>query len=149
MPDSVAPRDPAASLDAPPGGQPKKAATAAWIGSALEYYDFFIYGSAAALIFPKVFFDESDPATATLLSLGTFGVAYAARPVGALFLGHFGDRLGRKSMMLLTMTLMGCGSFLIGLLPTYDAIGVWTRSCWSPCGSCRASRSAASGAARP
>ncbi len=107
MADSVAPHDPAAPLGAPPGGQPKKAATAAWIGSALEYYDFFIYGSAAALIFPKVFFDESDPATATLLSLGTFGVAYAARPVGALFLGHFGDRLGRKKIMVFTLILMG------------------------------------------
>ncbi|WP_330286586.1 MFS transporter [Streptomyces sp. NBC_00576] len=123
MADSVAPRDPAAPLDAPPGGQPRKAATAAWIGSALEYYDFFIYGSAAALIFPKVFFDESDPATATLLSLGTFGVAYAARPVGALFLGHFGDRVGRKKIMVFTLILMGLSTFLIGCLPTRDQVG--------------------------
>ncbi|MBV1938708.1 MFS transporter [Streptomyces sp. BV286] len=113
---------PAAPLDAPPG-QPKKAATAAWIGSALEYYDFFIYGSAAALIFPEVFFDESDPATATLLSLATFGVAYAARPVGALFLGHFGDRVGRKKIMVFTLILMGVSTFLIGCLPTRDQVG--------------------------
>ncbi|WP_405905664.1 MULTISPECIES: MFS transporter [unclassified Streptomyces] len=113
---------PAAPLDAPPG-QPRKAAMAAWIGSALEYYDFFIYGSAAALIFPKVFFDESDPATATLLSLGTFGVAYAARPVGALFLGHFGDRVGRKKIMVFTLILMGLSTFLIGCLPTRDQVG--------------------------
>ncbi|MGW6731599.1 MFS transporter [Streptomyces sp. NPDC055013] len=106
-----------------PPGQPKKAATAAWIGSALEYYDFFIYGSAAALIFPEVFFDESDPATATLLSLATFGVAYAARPVGALFLGHFGDRLGRKKIMVFTLILMGVSTFLIGCLPTRDQVG--------------------------
>lgn len=106
-----------------PPGQPKKAATAAWIGSALEYYDFFIYGSAAALIFPKVFFDESDPATATLLSLATFGVAYAARPVGALFLGHFGDRVGRKKIMVFTLILMGVSTFLIGCLPTRAQIG--------------------------
>ncbi|KUO05819.1 MFS transporter [Streptomyces caeruleatus] len=104
-------------------GQPKKAAMAAWIGSALEYYDFFIYGSAAALIFPEVFFDESDPATATLLSLATFGVAYAARPVGALFLGHYGDRLGRKKIMVFTLILMGVSTFLIGCLPTRDQVG--------------------------
>jgi len=113
---------PASPAAAPPG-QPKKAATAAWIGSALEYYDFFIYGSAAALIFPKVFFDESDPATATLLSLATFGVAYAARPVGALFLGHFGDRVGRKKIMVFTLILMGLSTFLIGCLPTRHQAG--------------------------
>jgi len=115
---SVASRDPAEAV-----GQPRKAAAAAWIGSALEYYDFFIYGSAAALIFPKVFFDESDPATATLLSLATFGVAYAARPVGALFLGHFGDRLGRKKIMVFTLILMGLSTFLIGCLPTRAQVG--------------------------
>ncbi|MET9792427.1 MFS transporter [Streptomyces canus] len=111
------------SVPAEAVGQPKKAATAAWIGSALEYYDFFIYGSAAALIFPKVFFDESDPATATLLSLATFGVAYAARPVGALFLGHFGDRLGRKKIMVFTLILMGLSTFLIGCLPSRHQVG--------------------------
>ncbi|MFC8430657.1 MFS transporter [Streptomyces sp. NPDC057253] len=111
------------SVPAEAVGQPKKAATAAWIGSALEYYDFFIYGSAAALIFPKVFFDESDPATATLLSLATFGVAYAARPVGALFMGHFGDRVGRKRIMVFTLILMGLSTFLIGCLPTRHQVG--------------------------
>ncbi|GHA75167.1 MFS transporter [Streptomyces tendae] len=112
-----------ASQSAASPGQPKKAATAAWIGSALEYYDFFIYGSAAALIFPDVFFDESDPATATLLSLATFGVAYAARPVGAFFLGHVGDRTGRKKIMVFTLILMGVSTFLIGCLPTRDQVG--------------------------
>ncbi|MET9073316.1 MFS transporter [Streptomyces sp. NPDC004232] len=106
-----------------PAGQPWKAATAAWIGSALEYYDFFVYGSAAALIFPKVFFDASDPATATLLSLATFGVAYAARPLGALVLGHVGDRLGRKKIMVFTLVLMGLSTFLIGCLPSRAQVG--------------------------
>ncbi|MFC8389847.1 MFS transporter [Streptomyces sp. NPDC057238] len=114
---------PAPPRDASPPGQPKKAAAAAWIGSALEYYDFFIYGSAAALIFPEVFFDDSDPATATLLSLATFGVAYAARPIGALFLGHIGDRLGRKKIMVFTLMLMGLSTFLIGCLPTRAQVG--------------------------
>ncbi len=114
---------PAPPHDAAPPGQPRKAAAAAWIGSALEYYDFFIYGSAAALIFPKIFFDDSDPATATLLSLASFGVAYAARPVGALFLGHVGDRLGRKKIMLFTLFLMGVSTFLIGCLPTRAQAG--------------------------
>ncbi|OIJ85524.1 MFS transporter [Streptomyces sp. MUSC 14] len=113
---------PAPAPDAP-AGQPRKAATAAWIGSALEYYDFFVYGSAAALIFPKVFFDASDPATATLLSLATFGVAYAARPLGALVLGHVGDRLGRKKIMVFTLLLMGLSTFLIGCLPTRAEAG--------------------------
>ncbi|MFC8423424.1 MFS transporter [Streptomyces sp. NPDC057236] len=114
---------PAPPRDASPPGQPKKAAAAAWIGSALEYYDFFIYGSAAALIFPEIFFDDSDPATATLLSLATFGVAYAARPIGALFLGHIGDRLGRKKIMVFTLMLMGLSTFLIGCLPTRAQVG--------------------------
>ena len=77
--------------------QPKKAAIAAWVGSSLEYYDFFVYGTVAALVFPKIFFDQSDPTTATLASLATFGVAYIARPSGSFLMGHIGDRVGRKT----------------------------------------------------
>ncbi|MFI7701979.1 MFS transporter [Nonomuraea sp. NPDC049480] len=119
----MADQTPPVPADALPEGKPGKAALAAWIGSALEYYDFFIYGSAAALIFSKVFFDASDPSTATLQSLATFGVAYAARPVGAFVLGHFGDRFGRRNIMVFTLILMGVSTFLIGCLPTRDQIG--------------------------
>ena len=103
---------------------PRKAALASFVGSALEYYDFFIYGAAAGLIFPAVFFADSDPTTATLLSLATFGVAYVARPIGAVIIGHFGDRLGRKKMLVMTLLMMGLSTFLIGVLPSYDAVGV-------------------------
>jgi MFS family permease len=106
------------------GHVPRKAALASFVGSMLEYYDFFIYGAAAGLVFPTVFFPDSDPATATLLSLATFGVAYVARPVGAVIIGHFGDKLGRKKMLVLTLLLMGASTFLIGALPSYAAIGV-------------------------
>jgi MFS family permease len=107
------------------GKTPKKAAVAAWVGSVLEYYDFFIYGTAAALVFGKVFFPESDPATGTLLSLATYGVGYVARPVGAFFMGHIGDKYGRKRVLLLTVSLMGTATFLVGCLPTYNSIGIW------------------------
>jgi MFS family permease len=107
-----------------PAGKPRKAAVAAWIGSALEYYDFFIYGTAAALVFGKIFFPSSSPATGTLLALATFGVGYLARPIGAVFVGHIGDRFGRKRVLVMTLLLMGAATFLVGCLPTYDDIGV-------------------------
>jgi MFS family permease len=114
---------------ASPAGPPdttkvKRAAIASFLGSMLEYYDFYIYASAAALVFGKVFFPASNPAAGTLLSLATFGVAYIARPFGAVLLGHFGDRVGRKKVMLVTLVLMGTSTFLIGCLPSYAAIGV-------------------------
>jgi MFS family permease len=104
---------------------PRKAALASWIGSVLEYYDFFIYGTAAALVFGQVFFPESSPAAGTMLSFATYGVGYVARPVGAFFMGHLGDRYGRKRVLLLTVTMMGLATFLVGCLPTYDSIGLW------------------------
>lgn len=107
------------------GKTPVKAALASWIGSVLEYYDFFIYGTAAALVFGKVFFPEADPATGTLLSFATYGVGYVARPIGAFFMGHIGDKYGRKRVLLLTVSLMGVSTFLVGCLPSYDAIGLW------------------------
>ena len=106
------------------GKTPRKAVIAGWIGSFLEYYDFFIYGTAAALVFGKVFFPTADPTTGTLLSLATYGVAYVARPVGSIFMGHLGDRYGRKRVLVLTVTLMGLATFLVGCLPSYNSIGL-------------------------
>lgn len=115
--------NPTSSPAAPHRGDPKRAATSAWIGSALEYYDFFIYGTASALVFGKVFFASQDPIIGTALAVATFGVGYLARPLGALVLGHIGDRHGRKRVLVFTVMLMGAATFLIGCLPTYAQIG--------------------------
>src|SRR5689334_17539039 len=103
---------------------PRKAAISGWIGSALEYYDFFIYGTAAALIFPKIFFLAGNPTAATIASLATFGVAYVARPIGSFILGHLGDTIGRKRVLTITLFGMGTATFLIGVLPTYAQVGL-------------------------
>lgn len=101
---------------------PVKAALASFMGSAVEYYDFFIFGSAAALIFPHIFFPDTST-NAAVMSLATFGFAYVARPVGAIFVGHFGDRIGRQKVLMFTLLLMGASTFLIGCLPTFDQVG--------------------------
>jgi metabolite-proton symporter len=103
----------------------RRVLVASAVGSALEWYDFFIYGTAAALVFGKLFFPKADPAMGTLLSFATFGVAFAARPFGGMFFGHLGDRIGRKPVLVATLLLVGAGTFLIGLLPTYESIGIW------------------------
>jgi MFS family permease len=105
--------------------QTKKATASGWIGSALEYYDFFIYATAASLIFPQIFFPKGDPQTAIVASLATYGVGYVARPIGAFFLGHWGDTHGRKTVLLVCMFLMGFSTMAVGLLPTYQQVGVW------------------------
>jgi MFS family permease len=102
---------------------PRKAAASGWMGSALEYYDFFIYAQAAALVFPTVFFAEGDPQTAIAQSLATFGAGYVARPIGAFVLGHWGDTHGRKNVLVLCMLLMGASTFAVALLPTYQQVG--------------------------
>jgi MFS family permease len=104
---------------------PKKAAASGWIGSALEYYDFFIYAQAAALVFPNTFFPSDNPQVGVVASFATFGVGYVARPIGAFVLGHFGDRHGRKSVLVLCMLMMGLSTFLVALLPTYAVAGIW------------------------
>ena len=104
--------------------QPKKAAASGWIGSALEYYDFFIYAQAAALVFPNIFFPSTNPQVAIVAAFATFGVGYVARPIGAFVLGHWGDTHGRKNVLVLCMLLMGGSTFLVALLPTYNAVGI-------------------------
>jgi MFS family permease len=101
------------------------AAASGWIGSALEYYDFFIYATAASLLFPQLFFPSGNPTVGIVASLATFGVGYVARPIGAMVLGHVGDRHGRKTVLIFCMLLMGAATMCVGLLPTYKQIGIW------------------------
>ena len=103
---------------------PRKAALASFLGSTLEYYDYVLYGTASALVFSRLFFDTSNPTLATIGSLMTFGVAYIARPLGGLVMAHIGDRIGRKTALMITLVVMGISSITIGLLPTYEQIGV-------------------------
>ncbi len=102
----------------------KKVVVSSVIGTAVEWYDFLIYGTASALVFTKLFFPSSNPSLSAIASFGTLGVGYFARPLGAALFGHFGDRFGRKAMLAMTIVIMGLGTFLIGLLPAYDQIGV-------------------------
>src|SRR5262245_59487770 len=104
--------------------QPRRAAASGWIGSALEYYDFFIYATAASFVFPQIFFPSESPTVAIIASLATYGVGYVARPIGAIVLGHWGDTHGRKNVLLLCMFLMGFSTMAVGLLPTYEQVGL-------------------------
>jgi MFS family permease len=104
--------------------QSKKAAASGWIGSVLEFYDFFIYATAASLVFPQVFFPRGDETVAIIASLATYGVGYLARPIGGVVLGHYGDTHGRKQVLILCMFLMGASTTAVGLLPTYDQVGL-------------------------
>jgi metabolite-proton symporter len=104
--------------------QTRRVILASLIGTSLEWYDFFLYGTAATLVFGKLFFPSFDPLTATLLSLTTYAVGFLARPLGGIVFGHFGDRVGRKTVLVVTLLIMGVATFLIGLLPGYDTIGV-------------------------
>lgn len=103
---------------------PAQVLFASLVGTAVEFFDFYIYATAAVLVFPHLFFPKSDPATATLASLATFAVAFFARPIGSALFGHFGDRIGRKRTLVLALSTMGLSTFLIGALPGYSAIGI-------------------------
>jgi MFS transporter, MHS family, shikimate and dehydroshikimate transport protein len=106
-------------------GTLRKARLSSFIGTVIEWYDFFIYGTAAALVFGKLFFPQSSSLAGTMAAFGTFAVGFVARPLGGIIFGHFGDRLGRRAVLVATLTIMGLSTFLIGLLPTYSQIGVW------------------------
>jgi MFS transporter, MHS family, shikimate and dehydroshikimate transport protein len=103
----------------------RKVSLASFIGTTIEWYDYFLYGTAAALVFNQLFFPNVDPLIGTLTAFATFAVGFVARPLGGAIFGHYGDRIGRKAMLVLTLLIMGIATFLIGLLPTYETIGVW------------------------
>ncbi len=103
----------------------RKVALASFIGTTIEWYDYFLFGTAAALIFNELFFPTVAPLVGTLTAFATFGVGFVARPLGGAIFGHYGDRIGRKAMLVVTLSMMGIATFLIGLLPTYDTIGIW------------------------
>ncbi|WP_024816579.1 MFS transporter [Methylopila sp. 73B] len=108
-----------------PDAERRKIVWSSVIGTTVEWYDFLIYGTAAALVFNKLFFPSFDPVVGTIAAFGSYAVGFAARPLGGVIFGHFGDKLGRKAMLSLTLLIMGVGTFLIGCLPTYEQIGIW------------------------
>jgi len=103
----------------------RRVVTASLIGATIEWYDFFLYGVVAGIVFNKLYFPTGDPTVSTMLAYTTFAVGFVTRPLGGLIFGHFGDRIGRKSMLVMTLMIMGIATFLIGLVPTYDSIGIW------------------------
>ena len=107
-----------------PVNSPRQVLFASLVGTTIEFFDFYIYATAAVLVFPKLFFPSADPATATLASLATFGIAFLARPIGSALFGHFGDRIGRKTTLVIALGTMGLSTVSIGLLPTYGSIGL-------------------------
>jgi MFS family permease len=103
----------------------RRVVAASLVGTTIEWYDFFLYGSAAALVFNKLFFPDYDPLVGTMLAFATYAVGFVARPLGGIVFGHCGDRIGRKKLLMWSLVLMGVATMLIGLLPTYAQIGVW------------------------
>lgn len=111
--------------DAGHAAQLRKAVIASTIGATIEWYDFFLYGTAAGLVFGKLFFPNQDPLSATFLAFGTYFVGFVARPIGAAIFGHYGDRIGRKTTLIVTLLCMGIATFLVAFVPTYDSVGIW------------------------
>ena len=107
-----------------PVNTPRQVLFASLVGTTIEFFDFYIYATAAVLVFPRLFFPSGDPATATLASLATFGIAFLARPIGSVLFGHFGDRIGRKTTLVVALATMGISTVAIGVLPTYATIGI-------------------------
>src|SRR6201989_1325441 len=103
----------------------RRAVVAATIGTAIEWYDFFLYSTVTGLVFAKLYFPNSDPWVGTLEAFGIYAVGFIARPIGAAIFGHYGDRIGRKSTLIATLLLMGVATFLVALVPTYASIGIW------------------------
>jgi metabolite-proton symporter len=102
-----------------------RTALASFVGTLIEWYDFFIFGTASALVFNQVFFSNLDPVLGTIVAFATFGVGFVARPIGAIVFGHFGDRIGRKKMLVASLVVMGTGTAVVGVLPTYESWGIW------------------------
>src|SRR3954451_8077952 len=111
--------------DSDHSAQLRKAVIASTIGTAIEWYDFFLYGTAAGLVFGKLYFPNEDALTATLAAFGTYFIGFVGRPIGAAIFGHYGDRIGRKATLIATLLCMGIATFLVGYFPTYDRIGRW------------------------
>src|SRR6201994_1620298 len=105
--------------------QLRKAVIASTIGTTIEWYDFFLYGTAAGLLFGKLYFPNENPLSATLLAFGTYFVGFVGRPIGAAIFGHYGDRIGRKATLIATLLCMGIATFLIAFVPTYETVGIW------------------------
>lgn len=116
---------PELQADAPPVNSRGKVIAASLIGTAIEFFDFYIYATAAVIVFPHIFFPQGDPTAATLQSLATFAIAFIARPIGSALFGHFGDRVGRKATLVASLLTMGISTVLIGLLPSYATIGIF------------------------
>jgi len=111
--------------DAEHGRQLRRAVIASTVGTAIEWYDFFLYGAVTAIVFAKLYFPNTDPLSGTLLSFGVYAVGFVARPVGAAIFGHYGDRIGRKATLIATLMLMGVATFLVAFVPSYESIGIW------------------------